>query len=94
MTEAELCEYLAVNHFSDCKKVDETYSTWDVTLLVLLLAQRGLDQVVAAVDDAHARGGCLQRSRVDQGMHGAHGASLLPARSPDVARSRHRRWRS
>jgi hypothetical protein len=31
MTEAELCEYLAANHFSDCKKVDETYSTWDVT---------------------------------------------------------------
>jgi hypothetical protein len=61
------------------------HSTWDVTLLVLLLAQRGLDQVVAAVDDVHARGGCLQRSGVDQGMHGAHGASLLPARSPDIA---------
>ena len=31
MTEAELCLYLKTEHFPNCEKVDDTYSTWDVT---------------------------------------------------------------
>ena len=31
MTEAELCDFLKAEHFPDCSKVEETYSTWDVT---------------------------------------------------------------
>ena len=31
MNEAQLCAYLKDNHFADCQKVSDEFSSWDVT---------------------------------------------------------------